>query len=114
MIKPQDIRKGNYIQQGKIVSFYEYGVHVGYGKCYEFNKLDPILITPELLEKCGFEEIDSEEYINYFYNRFRLTFTKKENALSSLYFVGEELCKLKGFHHLQNIIYDLTGKELQI
>lgn len=45
MINSNELRIGNEILQGKIVSFYEHGIHVGLGKTYKFSDLNPIPLT---------------------------------------------------------------------
>lgn len=64
----QDLRIGNYLQceEGKIVYVEEInsnGINDNYGvPDYFYSALLPIKITPELLEKCGFEKVENEYY----------------------------------------------------
>jgi hypothetical protein len=59
MIKAEDLRIGVNTKQGKVVSFWESGIHVGMGKTYKFSELEPIPLTPEELVKLGFEKFNT-------------------------------------------------------
>jgi hypothetical protein len=71
---------------------------------------NPIPVTPEILEKCGFEHIGSEW-------RFKADFTEcfevKDGKI--FYTGGEGVCYGVGcqyLHELQNLVYSITKKEL--
>ena len=70
----------------------------------------PIPLTPEILEKCGFEKKGKR------YSKGWVYLWEQENnivfALSEMYeFVGDYL-PCKSLHQLQNLYYALTGEEL--
>jgi hypothetical protein len=102
-LKPQELRIGNSTIQGKIKNFFENGVHVGYGKCFNFNELQPIPITKDVyykLEKYllildfSYSHNSDKNSINVFINNWDLDF----------YFL----------HQIENLYFDLTGDELTI
>lgn len=66
----------------------------------EIEKFHPLEITPELLEKAGFYNPDSQNVYSF-------------NS-KSLYVRTLQICNVINFHHLQNIIFDLTGEEITI
>ena len=61
-----ELRIGNITNKGRIVSFYEHGVHVGMGKCYKFSELEPEILTEDWLKKLGFISEISSSYCNGF------------------------------------------------
>jgi hypothetical protein len=84
----------------------------------EYDQVNPIPLTPEWLERCGFKddggnmwsgpEIENDDSIEYFT-------IKKKNA--GFYFYGSEWTHGKPFlyvHQFQNLYFALTGEELQI
>lgn len=113
-MKANELRIGNFTEQGQIKNFWERGVHFGFGKCYEFNELKPIPLTEEWLLKFGFE-ID-KTYVSE-QNPY-LDHIKNEVRISMPYFSFEygdgAFNELKYVHQLQNLYFALTGKELEI
>jgi hypothetical protein len=81
---------------------------------------DPILLTPEILEKAGFEKQRSSDNVldNYFIGENPIT----HDWIMSLQWIdGREspfykngYHQIKYLHQLQNLFYSLTGKELEI
>lgn len=76
----------------------------------------PIPLTPEVLEKCGFEK-EGEEVFWIYYKcpkwdmaATKASWHKKENYLRLDYIY----LQLKHLHQLQNLYFDLTGSELEI
>ena len=104
MIQVNELRIGNTTNKGAIVSFYEHGIHVGYGKCYDFQELEPIPLTEEILLKCGFEESQYHFCIGDFIIR------KPDFVLCD---IGIKVNPIN-LHQLQNLYFALTGKELKI
>jgi hypothetical protein len=108
-----ELRIGNLIQQGEIKNFWEKGVHVGFGKCYGFNELNPIPLTEEWLLKFGFKHIKDNWY-NIFSNENTFNvylFTDKRFRIE---IVNQSICVLNHVHQLQNLYFALTNKELKI
>jgi hypothetical protein len=78
-------------------------------------QVDPILITEELLIKAGFkiEPNDDKDNADYFYNTIFIQYHKDVDDFICCNIYPDHL-QVKYFHHLQNIIFDLSGKELKI
>lgn len=72
------------------------------GCCYE-----PILLTPEILEKAGFNNWDKSKYSN---DAICLT----SNGDGFLYLANQRHVNLFYIHQLQNLYFVLTGEELNI
>jgi hypothetical protein len=82
------------------------------------NQLDPIRLTPELLEKCDFtkgEPISKGYYIPYSsnqYSNFIINYCPSNNSFWLNGYVYD--VKIEFLHHLQNIYHALIGQELQV
>jgi hypothetical protein len=80
--------------------------------------LNPIPLTPELLEKCDFkkgEPISKGYYIPYSsnqYSNFIINYCPSNNSFWLDSYVYD--VKIEFLHHLQNIYYSLIGQELQV
>ncbi len=111
MINVNELRIGNFVSNGNPVTVEHYFLQDS------FADFDPIPITPEILEKCGFENF-AFEYIHesgvslenmrgndgpgqpdYFY----LSFVFKNASV-----------EIKHLHQLQNLYFALTGEELKV
>jgi hypothetical protein len=81
-----------------------------------YGDFDPIPLTPEILKKAGFEK--DEQHDCY------VIFSEVDNPVcieyfdSKLHFIGRDsaytLENTIYLHQLQNLVFDLTGEELQI
>lgn len=123
MIKPEEIRKGIYIYE-----------KVSPGKCApdeliplrlsedilevlfaarNYEDLEPIPISPEILKSCGFiynsEEMGDSLAEEYLYNDFCWSVGLKE-----IYFKNIPLPHIEYLHQLQNLYFILVGEELEI
>ena len=83
-----------------------------------FNKLyRPIPLTPEILEKCGFERLTTKSENGYkasvysYRGKFSLTVLFDDGKLSVSFWQGNEKQYL---HQLLNLIFSLTGEELTV
>jgi hypothetical protein len=118
MIKPEELRIGNYYLIG------DTAIRLGQ-KAFEllivFNTVDrltPIPLTPEILEKCGFE---LNKY-NSTYGHSGIGYLCLEPLNQGQYDVipicdnGKAINKkpLQHLHQLQNLYYTLTGEELNL
>ena len=113
-MKANESRIGNKTKQGKIVSFYEHGVHVGYGKCFKFSEVEPIPLTQQWLIKSKAYKVSDERPV-YVLDRFRLIWKKEykywyviDNVFMT-YFT-----KLEFVHEWQNFYFVLNGEELPL
>lgn len=112
-----ELRIGNIIQQGTVVDFYQYGVHIGKGITFNYNLCEPEKLSEMWLLKFGFKSTGLSGMV----------FTMKINAFYefSMQTDGElwypqfnnELCSIAEFkyvHQLQNLYYAITGSELRL
>ena len=87
--------------------------------------IEPIPITEELLSRCGFEKreivnVDTEHQYIYHHKEFGFISCNfaycinDTNDYSEYDNVLELSLPLKHLHQLQNIYFDLTGKELEV
>ena len=77
------------------------------------NKYHPIPLTPEILEKCGFDSDWSYDIPKYQKNNF-IMFWDGETLSASFGHMVDLSVYLKHLHQLQNLYYALTGEELTI
>jgi len=136
MVQPQELRIGNYVTVTNLNGYYKV---VGIDKLNNDllpivsnnsneikvvkHVLSPILLTPEILEKVGFEEYSrSEYYINYWLdNGIYLAYCLKGEANIGYghtpgNYYSEQLSNIpiNELHRLQNCYHSSTGQELQI
>ena len=95
---------------------------------FTFEQAIPVALTPEILEKCGFvkdTDIWHGDGISYYHlpiagmedvtDNIDIRFGSEEDDTGAIdaVFVGQQDIKhIRSLHHLQNLIYVLTGKEL--
>lgn len=131
MIQASELRIGNWVKTntqivgtnspefGKITQIYMDGFSVDYH--YPSKWYEPIPLTPEILEKCGFEKVD--DGISPFYkliisktevisieDDWSLGLNAKNEKSTQGYATNANICQ--HLHQLQNIYYALTGEEL--
>ena len=123
MISAKELRIGNWVRYGNrifkihcisetypFLNTEEFGVGV-----VGFKNIEPIVLCPEILENCGFEEVEGNIYYKFFdYKEFRV-FIHKENNSIFMYFKAntvDDTVNNLPLHRLQNIIFALTGEEL--
>ncbi len=86
------------------------------GEVISTEKIKPIQLTEEILLKCGFQEI----YRSEFSIRFELPSNQKIEYKWNCTFGWNLYCEtwcienINTLHQLQNAIYFLTGKELEV
>lgn len=127
MIKPEELRIGNWVRVGDIestvdcLSISSIGLQGNLFTNY-FKSVDPILLTPEILNKCGLEKVTGNEY-----NMFKIpphyligiyeetvSFVISIDEVKHLVWHGLKppYWKFKSLHQLQNLYFALTGEEL--
>jgi hypothetical protein len=109
----KELRIGNITKQGIVKNFWEKGVHVGFGKCYEFNELEPTPITEEYLLSFGFQSKDIHD--NYKFKDIEISTTYRKisnNERYGFHLVGQYEIKIEFVHQLQNLYFVLTNEEL--
>jgi hypothetical protein len=121
MVKPREIRYGNWF---KVAGRYTYIAH--WKDLRDLSYYEQIPLTPEILEKCGFVINRTGGHYNNIYlfdgeeckfeisdsskvSKFRFCYEYFKDENGKKYFRG-----LNYLHELQNLIFILTGKELEI
>ncbi|HET6225433.1 MAG TPA: hypothetical protein VFF27_04075 [Bacteroidia bacterium] len=141
MIKATELRIGNHIRYnpnggfGDVIELHTIGKHTAYGRNLD-NQLinlkidldrwiDPIPLTPEILEGCGFEGDIIDNFrlqVGADYTQGCLIFyiSPKRNNIQISYGLGGDKSSYiylpipKSLHQLQNLYFALTGQELNI
>jgi hypothetical protein len=119
MIQSNQLRTGDIILEGKIQSFYEHGVHVGFGKCFTFYQINPIPLTEEILLKAGFRKTARPNHIAIKMRSVMMVLLYPKTMgpwQESFCWVYDEyqFTELKYVHQLQNLFNCLSEQELEI
>lgn len=115
MIDPKELRIGNYIGRKSTGAFcrVNWGIIRDADLHCDVGDYEYIILSPEILEKCGF----SERYDTGLYRK------GKENLFLHHFIMDDYYCfmyndyksyPLKYLHQLQNLYYCLVGEELQV
>lgn len=114
-MKAGDIRVGNIFQSERNPHIVIEAILKGNrvlatsGQYYTLDYIKPISLTPEILEKCGFEK-DSEVIFKH-----DDTMVYSGSGFIDYYHFGHPIKKnINYLHQLQNLYYALTGTELEI
>lgn len=146
MIKNNELRRGNRVFHNReiveVESLNDEGINLqtpvydDYDASpeYYYHNLDPIPLSPEVLEACGFEnvsdkkgdkdeitgEIITEDWIRYIIGA---KYTEEGAYTCDLelelyddghFYADQVFVKMDSLHQLQNLYYSLTGSELQV
>lgn len=86
-----------------------------------YDDIEPIPLSPEILEKCGFEFVDSgyndfKEVGVWYIDSFQFSqYLPGSYSCDFMYIYGDTgMCPLQYLHQLQNLFYSLTQNELNI
>lgn len=120
MIDPKQLRIGNYVKQGVVMSIKENTARIEYQlygvdtrSFVDYCDIEPIPITEELLLKFGFESNPYQD--RYEYNKWFFVECLKTRGKLELWFeFNNRNVELYYVHDLQNLYYSLTGEELQV
>jgi hypothetical protein len=109
MINPKELRLGNWVfYYGKAIQLDEEYLEVLFG-ARNYQDYQPIELTPEILEKAGFEPYkyysDTMSYKRDWFIWTKGWFQKGIKILNE---------DVKYLHQLQNLYFALTGEELTI
>ena len=126
--KVESIEVGNFSNEQVIYACEsKEPIHTG-GKIWHCNingvpifTVEPIPMGADLLLKCGFEKDSIEELegnlvrdVYKYKNLYYVVFDYEKGDVTIYFFYQKRIAKLNGFHHLQNIIFDLSGEELSV
>lgn len=120
IIIPNELRIGNWVNDAEPYEFYFQVNWTHIAKAAESGyQYRAIPLTFDWLERCGFTwdeesqvfsiQIGNALYLEYDKD-FDCSITPEDRPGGSAYVWGE----IKTVHRLQNLFYDLTGKELEI
>lgn len=114
MIQPNELRLNNVVQIDGIITTVS---HIMGDEDY----LEPVELTPDILEAAGFKYNQLTENYEVFYDCVGMLGINKydggfviANDNEDMGFTGDLKSSCKYLHQLQNLIYCLTGEELQI
>ena len=81
---------------------------------YDIEEIRPIKLSPEILEKCGFENQRYEEWEAFAYKDTAIcaSWDGVEWVFKYGYDSDLSIASCEFLHQLQNLIYALTGEEL--
>jgi hypothetical protein len=76
------------------------------------EEFEPILLTRDILEKCGFENTDvNDQYYSYRKESLTIRFMTGDSTRAK---IGDCEFVCQYLHQLQNLYFDLTGEELEV
>lgn len=120
MIKKEELRIGNFIFDLSIDRMVKVSYYKNMWQVVQYeNHFDPIHLTPEILEGCGFEKDEDGEYNLYFGND-TLRWVKGNDNDWFFIFQDSPGCDFVSFyqtrslHQLQNLYFALTAEELTV
>lgn len=129
-INAQELRIGNYLNTSQgignvrtidqeadgsfagVISNDDDSVWIRHGSAYP-DDISTLVLSEELLVKCGFEKIRNNQYA---FQQWLVEFLVDWVALRKRISESESIfiCEVNYMHHFQNLIKDLTGTELEI
>ena len=122
MIQAKDLRIGNWVMyDNKIfevdtismefptLNTIEFGIGV-----VKWDKLNPIPLTEELLIKCGFKKINHIHGYSFWAMGIKGGRPKIDIYENYTLYMGYMVNHIKYLHQLQNLIFALSGEELEI
>lgn len=128
MIAANELRIGNWviIPIGAVIktrSIDDTGINTGFDDGYLLSVINPIPLTPEILEKCGFKWVDKNDNNRIYYfrdidedhslswdERKKIIYLDCTDGYYDIYFNNTA----KYLHQLQNLYFALTGEELKV
>jgi hypothetical protein len=128
MIKANELRIGNWVYDPfsksfiQVVNITETGINEGWDGSMDMGyvlsqqaigeeDIEPIPLTPEILEKADCSYIGIDDW----YSNFEPTWImRNEDDGFTLIIEGKEFRKIKYVHEYQNLYFALTGSELEI
>lgn len=118
-MEANELRIGNWVNVGynKQFDLDDFENYFGEWKAFSNDAIEPIPLTPEILEKAGFEDVKYAWKLEVKDSGFIVMHNNdKASFVTGDYDeLGFQLkYEIKYLHQLQNIYFALTGKELEI
>jgi len=121
-LQANELRIGNLLMYGNRMAVVS-AIFKSHFRCESLEQIDfgnslqsnfqPIPLTPEILEKCGFDN-DDNDFLNTIDERSSLHINlEKQRTLIESYDGIIKLNNIKHLHQLQNLYFALTGEELE-
>lgn len=112
-MKAEEIRCGNWIFDGEqyqqITGIEQDRIHNKYGWCF-LDIVEPIPLTPEILEKAGFEKVNHiHGYTFYSHEKSKICVYEHKTE-----YRGQSVYHVQFVHQLQNLYFALTSSEFPI
>lgn len=83
------------------------------GRLISVSDISPILLTEEILLKCGFVNNEPKDWGSFTLGN--INFLKEDgNKMNGLYMNGYRVADIRYLHQLQNLYFAITGEELEI
>lgn len=125
MIKPNELRLGNWAYDANNLAVKIIGIEYEYNHCLweqlgvkclsSCDFLNPIPLTKKMLVKCGFSEYEFEEDI-FLHDEEDVCVQKSGKVYYPFSFENNDTIgePIRYLHQLQNLFFALTGKELEV
>lgn len=122
-VEARDGKNKSYVQVDGFLFWHFQLANADGGQAIEINSVQPIPLTPEILESCGFGIKSLTNGVNYIPvpklpRPLIIVFVQDHFILSMRQDAFPELIDLQArgstLHQLQNLYFALTGEELQI
>lgn len=115
MINTNELMLGNYVRYKgkprKVESIYEYALRINGPLYVKRDNCEPIPITEEILEKCGYKFDHQVEDIKTFKKGMRYATLIEGTLYADIAGINYEI---KSLHQFQNLYFLDTGKQLEI
>lgn len=117
MIDARELRIGNKVlfdsDIDTIVSIGERACNAEFKSWWQYDRVHPIHVTPDILVKCGCKKLDSD-IVEYWINIDDVGIVISLDINGNWYISAGRKIIIKSLHQFQNTCYSLTGKELEI
>lgn len=111
-----ELQRGNKVLQGTVKSFYEHGIHVGFGKTFKYEELTPVVLTENILKEAGFENTANNTGTTVsLWRKGRMllhVMTENKKRVIRYYTLQYDFKPIKHLHTLQNLYSIIEQKPL--
>lgn len=119
MIQKNELRIGNYVDfNGELAKISQLWDKEAMFKCGDsdlYENLKAILLTEELLLKCGFKKRDRGiGWDKFIMGDIEITLAPTNKGKIPAYHIKGEYVFIQALHKLQNLYFALTNKELEV